>query len=478
MSASKKFTTVKKSTKKNGNVRAAQFEDGDETADSHHFFAITGFPKASKRSEVVEVSRELIRQLLGEFSLEVHGVTTYQDGGFAVAVKYFASQGEALESKVSEVKGLFQFQGFVLVPVIVEDQFATQFAMPASTTAAPKTSAKRSASTDLSKSPTVDEFIGNTPSGALPAVQPLPGFTAVADVAGAGANVIINTIPEAEIVAAQAHAGMAVDNDDDDTVSEASEVEGDVSLKDVMRNINTLKKQQKQDTKRTREKTRVMIAEAIDPVWDQMHKVHGTVGELSRGAVLQDNRIGKLESELEALKLVGAGGASSDVTGNPNPNDPGLRQIAFKEFPNKSTIDERITAMKDFMRVNFPEIQHGIVDCFVNKEGEYTRNGFIEVSDRRIVRRVTTSAKDQKLQCRFAEVKIKPGTTAIDRNRNWALYAAEDEIKKVAGKRVVTLKRAEGRGVYVDGSRVFSQEPRFARDGVFHGEFQHLKLRK
>ena len=194
--------------------------------------------------------------------------------------------------------------------------------------------------------------------------------------------------------------------------------------------------------------------------------------------MLQDNRIGKLESELEALKLVGAGGASSDVTGNPNPNDPGLRQIAFKEFPKKSTIDERITAMKDFMRVNFPEIQHGIVDCFVNKEGEYTRNGFIEVSDRRIVRRVTTSAKDQKLQCRFAEVKIKPGTTAIDRNRNWALYAAEDEIKKVAGKRAVTLKRAEGRGVYVDGSRVFSQEPRFARDGVFHGEFQHLKLRK
>ena len=41
----------------------------------------------------------------------------------------------------------------------------------------------------------------------------------------------------------------------------------------------------------------------------------------------------------------------------------------------------------------------------------------------------------------------------------------------------VTVYRAEGRGVYVIKVRVFSQQPRYARDGQFLGDFKGLKLR-
>ncbi len=132
--------------------------------------------------------------------------------------------------------------------------------------------------------------------------------------------------------------------------------------------------------------------------------------------------------------------------------------------------------MKAFMRTNFPEIQYGMTDLFVNKDGQYTRHGFVEVSDRRIVRRVVTEVQKKKLQCNFSDVKIRTGTTAIDRNRNWALYEAERMIKEGAAGRMVSLKKAEGRGVYIGTDRVFSQEPRFARGGTFHGEFAALRL--
>ena len=76
-------------------------------------------------------------------------------------------------------------------------------------------------------------------------------------------------------------------------------------------------------------------------------------------------------------------------------------------------------------------------------------------------------------------VKIKPANTEIDRNRNWALRQAEELVKKSpkAHDKTVTVQKAEGRGVYVNDALVFSQSERYARDGVFQGEFAGLSLR-
>ena len=99
----KGFVAVKvaSKSKKSANPRAAQFEPGEGMAvDSRHYFAFTGFDQSSDRFEIFEASQELVRQLLGEFSLEVRGTATY-NGGLSVAVEYYASQGEKLESKFS-----------------------------------------------------------------------------------------------------------------------------------------------------------------------------------------------------------------------------------------------------------------------------------------------------------------------------------------------------------------------------------------
>ena len=41
----------------------------------------------------------------------------------------------------------------------------------------------------------------------------------------------------------------------------------------------------------------------------------------------------------------------------------------------------------------------------------------------------------------------------------------------------VTVNKAKDRGVYVNKVQVFTQEPRYARDGQFVGEYKDLKLR-
>ena len=128
--------------------------------------------------------------------------------------------------------------------------------------------------------------------------------------------------------------------------------------------------------------------------------------------------------------------------------------------------------------MNFPELQYGMVDLYVNKDGQHTRNGFVQVSDRRIVRRVVNATKQESMKCSFAEVNVLVGSTAIDRNRNWALYEAERLIKMSSklGNGTIVVKKADDRGVHVDGLPAFTQRSRYAKGGVFHGVFSDLTL--
>ncbi len=212
------------------------------------------------------------------------------------------------------------------------------------------------------------------------------------------------------------------------------------------------------------------------PIHTAIDQLSQSFSALASDSVVQFDRVGRLETQVEALSLSGAA-PSGEV--NPNPNDPGLRQIAFKQFPEASSITDRISAMKAFMSKQFPEIQFGMVDLYADNQGEYTRNGFVEVSHPRIVRRVLKACKKDTLQCKFSEVKIRQGTTAIDRARNWALFEAKRLVESAAGgNRSITLEHAKGRGVYVDKVQVFMQEPRYATGGTFLGEFRSLQLPK
>ena len=70
----------------------------------------------------------------------------------------------------------------------------------------------------------------------------------------------------------------------------------------------------------------------------------------------------------------------------------------------------------------------------------------------------------------------------MDRNRDWALYRAEEIIKQqpsVVGKGVVRERGSDSRvrGIYVDGVRAFEQSGRYSKDCIFLHAFAALSFR-
>ena len=130
------------------------------------------------------------------------------------------------------------------------------------------------------------------------------------------------------------------------------------------------------------------------------------------------------------------------------------------------------------MRTHFASIRC-TADLFVDAKGESTVNGFVEVSDRKVVRGISKAVKDSGFKVQgHHEVTIKPALTEVDRNRNWALREAEKLIRSSPklGNGSMKVERADKRGIYVDGLPAFTQKERFARGGAFHGVISDLKL--
>ena len=213
------------------------------------------------------------------------------------------------------------------------------------------------------------------------------------------------------------------------------------------------------------------------PLHNAVGKLCGDVTRLSQEAIENFDRVGRLEAKVDTLQS--GGGEASSSSSQPNPFDPARRQVAFIGFEPGSSTDERIAAMDAFMTKHFADIRPVCTNIYPDKDGNPTNNGFVEVVDSKLVRRVTKIVKDRSLKLDGrAGVAIKPALTAIDRNRNWALKKATTLVREhpAAHGKTVDFKRAEGRGVYVDNVQVFSQEPRFSKGGTFHGSFVGLKL--
>ncbi len=163
----------------------------------------------------------------------------------------------------------------------------------------------------------------------------------------------------------------------------------------------------------------------------------------------------------------------------PEPHDPARRRVAFIGFTEGSALSARVQAMEAFMAQHFVDLKPLQVNLFPDKNGKPGRHGFVELGSPKQARIVTDHVKAQHLLVAgHAGVAIKPALTEIDRNRNWALSAAEDLIKKDqrAHGKTVSVKKAEGRGVYVNDVPAFTQRERHARGGVFVGDFSDLQL--
>ncbi len=453
--------------------------------------------QAMAAAQAVTSYEDVLTQPIDEILTTLNGASYRELQGFChhIGVKAAGTQAELLARAIDHVKSTTDS------PASPEGRDGRARSPRAGKAAS---ALRKAAPKAKAQSPTVAEFIGDTPSlpkssAPLPAVQPMPGFAATVDeahaghnplisgskaagmpvdvdTAGAGANVVIRTVPGAEIDAgqAQAHAEMAVDESeasDASAVSDAPEVTGEVSTNDLMRKLNTMEKQRKADKAQIQKKimaqTKVMISEAVDPLKDGLAEVQSSVK-------VRDAQIQKLRTDFEQFRL-GSPGESS----GPNPFDPALKQVAFIGFPEESTVAQRIEAMVSFMQENFPELQIKHTDLSMDKNGKQTRNGFVELGSKKHARHVTSTTKSRGLKVQgYAGVTVKPENTDINRNRNWALREAEKLIRQSPkfGNGRLEVKKAQDRGVYVDGLPAFTQKIRFAKGGVFHGIFADLKL--
>ena len=212
----------------------------------------------------------------------------------------------------------------------------------------------------------------------MPGLPPLPGFMQVVYAAAAGQNtviqqtdtLVISDISPGEIAAAHesssvlpddsladlagrsvgaTRAPMAMDEDDDsDDISEASEIADEVSLKKVMGGINTMEKRQIHANKKIRASTRVMVAEAVNPVWDQLRSAQGNISELRQGQGQHNARIGKLETTVQGLEDLESRFEELQVGGpRDDKNDPAHLRVASKGFSTES-LEERIETLKTF----------------------------------------------------------------------------------------------------------------------------------
>ena len=183
-------------------------------------------------------------------------------------------------------------------------------------------------------------------------------------------------------------------------------------------------------------------------------------------------RMSRIESRIDA------GGVTTEA--RPEIHDPARRRVAFIGFGAQTSAHDRISAMEVFMRDHFPAIKPVSVNLFPDKEGRPSVHGFVECCSPQQTRMILDTIKTQNLRLGGHDgVNIKPALTDIDKNRNWAIFAAEEKVKaspQAQGKHVSVKKIGKGRGVYVNEVAVFTQVDRHARGGVFLGEYSHLSL--
>ena len=260
-------------------------------------------------------------------------------------------------------------------------------------------------------------------------------------------------------------------------LAEAAAREYEPSNKDIMNAITVM-----QQNMVVRDDIKADVMEALQPVHARLDSVDASANQAlnetkelnerltkqEQSSVIEFDRVGKLETEIEGLK---AQLASQGVGFKREKIDPAYVRVTFKNFPEGTSKGGKKEAIDVFLKKYFQEDQAVFIDHFNGKAS------FAQFATPAAAKRVIDGCKTKKLE-NFKDVKITPALTQIDISRNVTLYQAEDLVKKdgrATGKKV-ELKRAKDRGVYVDDKAAFLQEARYDPKGCFVSEFKDLKL--
>ena len=207
---------------------------------------------------------------------------------------------------------------------------------------------------------------------------------------------------------------------------------------------------------------------------DTFNALGDRVVRLETGCIMEYDRVGRLETEVEQLRKQIS---NLNTTGG---TDNAFKRIVFLGLP-KADFDVRVGALKKYMATNFENIP--FTECSVIFRGSYkdknrtpTNTGYVEFASsdvRDYVLGIIATNKDKyKFEMKGKTCEIKRARTRAASDRNTQLTKVADMLKKmpdidatdveiqwVSGQRGVTLK-----GVYV-----FEQGPGNGLGGFTEG---------
>ncbi len=198
------------------------------------------------------------------------------------------------------------------------------------------------------------------------------------------------------------------------------------------------------------------------PLHSGLSRVASDVTLLSQTAVKDTNRIDALEARVNS----GTGGYARDKF------DPAYQRVSFTQFPENILQSEKIRHIEEFMAKNFQDLRYAYIDSHSPK------TFFVHFGTPKNAKKVLDAVKQKSLKFGMPGVKILPALTSIDVSRNWALREAKEIIEKDARSRgkSVDVRKAKGRGLYIDEEAVFLQKHRYEPRGQFEGKYADLKL--
>ena len=439
-----------------------------EPSEVFQAFAFSGFPATADAYEIFCLVKEYMHDYLGDFTVEVLG-TTVHDGYAHVGVKYKASDAEALDRKVFEMRDYFIYEGSYLNTWVVQNaDVFTQPQPPASEMAVdqppvhdksahsfygtPLGATQRSQGVHSGWTPQLEErhqtltsFLTGVPGlealSTLPQAPPLPG------------SEVVDPTLQALLDGQQA------------LLRGVNELRSSVVTRDSLTQFYQLQ----------RDEMQTFVAAETAPLHSGLARVAGDVELLSKDVVINSEKIGKLETTVRSLS-VGAGG-------RPDRNDVNHCRIAFKGFTTES-LDVRYDTVKQFVEKYCGKDAYLCIDT--RMMGPYndrkpTNESFVQFGSRDARDRVMKAIKETSFNTEKGNnIKVYKSKTEWVRGRDWAMGKSEELIKKKldAAKLSATVKYEKGkevRKITVNGEDAFVQ---LATDvhGNFVKNFADLRL--
>ena len=176
-----------------------------------------------------------------------------------------------------------------------------------------------------------------------------------------------------------------------------------------------------------------------------------------------------------------SGNADSKYLKALDDENPARKQVAFVGWPDNVEAHARLNQLETYLKQTFPT--HRPLKYLNEYKGPYSNRklgkaAYVEFATKDEVREFTEAFKNAGAEVHSGGTKLKvaPATTKLNKQRNWALFKAEELVKGAAppGAKVEVVRKPE-RKVTVDGTTAFNQ-PKDVTRGSFAGAFAHLAL--